>query len=612
MKPMAMRSRVTSPGRRRPDGLPLACGALACLATIAVLPGRPMAAAPVLAVITAKAAVWRGFHARAERTLAALGLDPATGTPVTRRLRRLRLLALLGLLGLGGLLVDWDLLRDPSPDALHVAGLTLLVAGAPVELPTAAAALLAGGLLGMARRDAVVRRPAAVETMAATTVICTRQAGPLTQGEATVRIIVAGGLEYRATGIGYAPGGELRSADVVAGDGNAALTECLLAGLACNDARLTGGAGRWRVIGDPVGGALAASAAAFGLPEAPPRVATLPFAADRRYSATLHRSDAAGTVYVQGSVERVLYLCRAQLDGDGHPREPDRDGVIATARRLGRRGLHVVAFARGQVGPDTVALTEETLPPLVFLGLQALHRPPRPNAAEAVRACGAAGVAVKVITDEDPVTARAAAAWIGLDGGPPMTGAELAALPPREVPDAVERTSVFARVSPAEELMIVKALRARGHVVTRVDGPACRDSAVVRVGTAPDADGVDLVITDGDFASVVAALREERRTLGRLAKVVAAAALGLLNTVIAALVLYAVGERPLVPVLPPDAHPFAGGALSPATAMSPGTTMSLGATMSLGGTVAVLVAAAAGLAVTAWRLRATPPLPGAG
>jgi cation-transporting ATPase F len=207
--------------------------------------------------------------------------------------------------------------------------------------------------------------------------------------------------------------------------------------------------------------------------------------------ATLH----PGVVYVKGSVERVLDLCDGTLD---------RPAVTEAADRLGHDGLRVLAFARAEVPPETSALAEDDLPPLVFLGLQGMYDPPRAASAPAVRACRDAGIQVKMITGDHATTAQAIAARTGLEG-PVMTGTDLERCTDDLLPDAAERTTVFARVSPEQKLRLVRALQSLGHVIAMTgdgvnDAPALKRAdigvAMGQGGTEVAKESADMVLTD--------------------------------------------------------------------------------------------------------------------
>jgi cation-transporting ATPase F len=516
---------------QRPHGyLPL----VAC--ALAILLGGLVEAALIAALVGTNLVTTSILDARTGRALAAAGLTATTPTPRTRRISRMCELAALGILGLVAAIFVLGMLQGQSEATAHPAVIALVVAVFPMELPYMISASLAAGAVRMARRDVRVRRLPAVEQVGGTTVVLVNKAGLLTQDQLTVTLVVADGRTYEVTGAGHARDGEIRAAGVPVSLGeNAALDECLLAGLACNNSRAVEEGGRWCLIGDPTERALITSAAKAGLEKAPPRVDTLPFAPDRRYMATLHRlgTDEPGVVYLKGSVERVLYLCDGRLDADGRRQEFDRDATSATARSLGRRGLRVLAFAYADVPAEFGTLTEDTLPRLVFLGFQAMHDPPRLRAVDAVRACQDMGIEVKMITGDEDVTARAHASWVGLNDDAIMTGADLTACRPDELPEAAARTDVFARVSPEERCLLVRALQSRHHVVAVTDGDrdsracALRPADVsVRLGysesedDALDAGDCDLIISDGDLASIAAAVEEGRGVRDNLVKII--------------------------------------------------------------------------------------------
>ncbi|HEY7482899.1 MAG TPA: cation transporting ATPase C-terminal domain-containing protein [Streptosporangiaceae bacterium] len=520
---------------------PLTWTLLVAAGGVALL-GDVRTAGVILAVIVAKAVVVRAFRRRAERTLSAAGLPVAVRTPLVRRMTRLGNALTIAVCVLAGAMFVAGLVRGQSTAYLLTACVAVVAAAPTRELPSMVTCTLAAGAARMARRGAVIRRLSAVEKAGRTTVICTNKAGSLTENQVTVTAVVAGGRGYELSGAGYSPTGEVRAAGAPLSLGeNVALDLCLEAGLACNDAQVLEEDGRWRVVGDPTEGALLTSAAKLGIAKAPPRVATLSHAADRRFMATLHRDrgDEPGIVYVKGSVERVLYLCHVRLDEEGRYRALDGDAIRAAAGAFGRRGLRVVALARAQVAPQVNTLTEGTLPPMVFLGLQAMHDPIRPRTSEAVRTCEDAGIAVKMVTGDDATTARATAAWVGLAGATVMTGADLSGYSAATLPDAVARTAVFARVSPEEKLLLVRILRDRGQCVAMTsksadDLPALHAADVgfdIRSAppSTPSADlGIEdtqpmwksagVTLTGGDFASITAAIEEGRGALDHLAK----------------------------------------------------------------------------------------------
>ncbi|SHF69864.1 cation-translocating P-type ATPase [Streptoalloteichus hindustanus] len=466
-----------------------------------------------------------------------------TQTPLTRKLVGFSRQLTAVIVALAALAVAVGVWRGSPWGEMVTAAVALAVGAIPEGLPAAVTIVLAIGVVRMARRNAVVRHLPAVETLGSTTVICTDKTGTLTTGAMTVTGVLAGGRRYDVDGSGYEPRGEVRTGGrVVSADGEPALRECLLAGVLCNDARLQSTVDGWRHVGDPTEVALLAAAVKAGLDLAAvrssaPRADVLPFESDRRYMATVHSGRnglAAG--YVKGAVERVLARCDDELGPDGAVGVLDRARVRADADRLAERGLRVLALARFDVPPGFGALTEDTLPRLTLVGLQAMHDPPRPAAGAAVSACRDAGVEVKMITGDHPGTARAVAAELGLhprsdaEASPVLTGAHLARCADDELAEAVEATTVFARVSPEQKLRLVESLQRRGHVVAMTgdgvnDAPALRRAdigiAMGRDGTEAAKDAADMVLTDDDFATIEAAVEEGRGVFDNLRKFIA-------------------------------------------------------------------------------------------
>jgi cation-transporting P-type ATPase F len=554
------------PGRRtvpiaRPPFLALCLIGAACGLVVAF--GRPIETAAILVVAAVKLGASRRHAVRATRMFAALGLAATVHTPLTGAISRLCRTLTLIVLALAAMVFAVGAYTGQT--TLETGALVLIVGGVPVEPRATAAAALAACATRMRRRKAMVRRLSAVERIGATTVVCSTRTGSLTQNELTVTRIIAAGQDYETTGVGYCAAGDVRAAGVGVSVGdNIALDECLLAGFACNDSQIVDAAGTWQVIGDPLEAALLVSAAKHGLTKSLPRVATLPFAPDRRFMATLHRLDGAepGVVFVKGAVERVLYLCDTQLDAEGRRQELDGAAIRAGADILTRRGLRVVAFAQAQVPAEVETLTERTIARLTFLGLQAVHDPVRPYVLDAIRACQDAGILVKMFTGDDATTASLTAAWVGLDGTALLTGAGLRTRPADTLPDAVARAAVFARVSAEEKQILVRALQSRHHLValtgendddlpalgqadTAVDvRPTCLDGAAVdgavdgsrrpgadRLGgpdpagehAGPECDrsawsSADLVLRGGDFASITALIADGRSVLDDLAR----------------------------------------------------------------------------------------------
>ncbi|MCF6385779.1 HAD-IC family P-type ATPase [Mycobacterium sp. MBM] len=470
-----------------------------------------------------------------------VGSAEMLATPLTSKLAGFSRVLTVGILGLAALTFAIGLLRKQDAVETFTAAIALAVAAIPEGLPAAVTITLAIGVARMAKRRAVIRRLPAVETLGSTTVICSDKTGTLTENQMTVREVWTPEDSVQATGSGYAPDGALlgRDGHPVSVESNAALRWTLLCGAACNDAELIHDGQGWGVVGDPTEAAMLVVAAKVGLTpnhlgEIYPRVATIPFSSERQFMATLHSSEPDGdVVLVKGAVERLLQLCSSEMSADGSPRPIDRPAVLQAVEGLSAKGLRVLATGVSTT-VDRAAFREATLPPAVTLtGLQAMLDPPRVAAAQAVAACHSAGIAVKMITGDHAGTASAIAATVGvLDRSRPpgeaiLTGAELAALPPEIFAEAVERATVFARVSPEQKLRLVEALQDRKHVVAMTgdgvnDAPALRQAnigvAMGRSGTEVAKDAADMVLIDDDFATIEAAVEEGRGVFDNLTK----------------------------------------------------------------------------------------------
>ncbi|MGB7819053.1 MAG: cation-transporting P-type ATPase [Ornithinibacter sp.] len=478
-----------------------------------------------------------------------VGAAEMLATPLTRKLARFSKDLTVAILALATVTFAVGLLRGQDAVETFTAAVALAVGAIPEGLPAAITIVMAIGVTRMARRRAVVRRLPAVETLGSTTVICSDKTGTLTENQMTVRVVWTPDGEYAVSGSGYAPDGSLcdsdsdvnSSAGPVAAGESGALRWSLLAGAVCNDARLSQKEGRWGVVGDPTEGAMLVAAGKGGVdPEraiaAYPRLATIPFASDRQYMATLHRDGRRDgpehVILLKGAAERVIALCSAQLDGEGAVQPLDRKAAIDAADRLASGGLRVLATA-ATLDPPGGEFDEGGLPGTVVLtGLQAMLDPPRQAATASVQACRTAGISVRMITGDHAWTATALAEQVGLLGedyhpGSVLTGDDLAALSAEDYPDAVERATVFARVSPEQKLRLVEALQAHGHVVAMTgdgvnDAPALRQAnigvAMGRGGTEVAKDAADIVLTDDDFATIEAAVEEGRGIFDNLTK----------------------------------------------------------------------------------------------
>lgn len=406
---------------------------------------------------------------------------------------------------------------------------SLAVAAVPEGLPAVVVISLALGMQRMARRHALMRRLAATETLGSATVIASDKTGTLTRGEMTVvRIYLGPDLEQMTvTGTGYEPVGEFRGIrDVVAPRSDRHIRLLLTAGALCNDARLLHEKGRWRVVGDTTEGALVVAARKAGLDweqlEAEePRISEVPFSSDRARMTTVHQVETRCVAYMKGAPEVILPLCESRRRRDDRVplTEEDRGSVASANEELAALGLRILAVAYREF--DSPPPSGEAERRMCFLGLVAMHDPPRDEAIDSIDSCREAGILPIMITGDHARTALAVARDLRMaDDAGVLTGSEVEHLTDSGLREAVQRVRVYARVTSGQKLRIVEALKANGHVVA-VTGDGVNDAPALKradigvamgiTGTDVAKEAADMVITDDNFASIVAAVEEGRK-----------------------------------------------------------------------------------------------------
>ena len=455
-------------------------------------------------------------------------------TPLTKQIARFSQMVLWVILGLAALTFAVGVLRGEKPAGMFMAAVALAVGAIPEGLPAAVTIVLAIGVSRMARRQAIIRKLPAVETLGSTTIICSDKTGTLTENQMTVREVLAGGRLYTVTGSGYEPKGELSlDGSAVKLEEHAALAECLRAGLLCNDSQLVIKDGRHAVQGDPTEAALIVAAEKAGLKHnathrESPRVDMIPFESEHMFRATLHEDENERVIYQVGALERLLDRCTDVLGDDCQTTALDKAAVLCSADDMASHGLRVLAMVRRQVDKAHDTLDHSHVAKdLTFLGLQGMIDPPRAAAVAAIANFAKAGIAVKMITGDHLITARAIATQIGLKGDAALTGSELEKITDADLPEVAERTTVFARVAPEQKLRLVKALQARGHVVA-MTGDGVNDAPALKqadIGVAMGISGTDvakgaaaMILTDDNFASIEAAVEEGRGVYDNLTK----------------------------------------------------------------------------------------------
>jgi Ca2+-transporting ATPase len=492
-----------------------------------------------------------------EGIVVATGLNTETGrisklmdesttlvTPLTRKFDRFSKTLLKAILAVAALTFAVGLAWGNSPIEMFEAAVALAVSAIPEGLPAVVTITLAIGVSRMARRNAIVRKLPAVETLGSATVICSDKTGTLTENQMTVQTIYAGDRHYDLTGEGYTPHGELRDGEdnpVPLDAMPAPLRQCLIVGMLCNDSDLEHQDHHWSVVGDPTEGALLVAARKVGFDRSElnhsfPRIDSIPFESEFQYMATLHQQDTAGQwLLAKGSVETVVSRCDRLLDSDGqaHPvDDPGRDRILLQADRMASRGLRVLCFAAKAFHGHHID-HDDLKQGMVFLGLQGMIDPPRAEAIKAVEACKTAGIEVKMITGDHKVTAAAIAERMSLSPTEEViayTGRDLAKFEQSDLTNAVQNGSVFARVAPEQKLRLVEALRSKGHIVAMTgdgvnDAPALKQAdigiAMGKAGTEVAKEAADMILTDDNFASIEAAVEEGRNVFRNLMKAIA-------------------------------------------------------------------------------------------
>ncbi len=399
----------------------------------------------------------------------------------------------------------------------------------PEGLPAAVSIVLAVGVQRMARRHAVVRRLSAVETLGAATVICTDKTGTLTENRMRVS---------RA----YLPGRRV-DLDLLAHQADGGVAEAPLAMIGrissvCNDLREEFGEAGLEVKGDPTEVALFLFASQIGTPvaERGKRLAEIPFSHERKYMAAVYEGIGEGPqLYVKGAPEVILSRCAYGLEGDSAlPLDAERRGAYEErASQMSGQGLRVLAFAYAEFGGAAETFGDEDVHDLVFVGYVGLMDPPRHGVAESVRRCHAAGIRVVMLTGDHRLTAEAIARRLAIldeDHAQVLTGDQVDRMDEMAFVKELNRTNVFARVSPHTKLRVVESLKAQGNVVA-VTGDGVNDSPALKradVGIAMGVSGTDvareaseIVLTDDNFTSIVAAVEEGRVAFQNIKRVVA-------------------------------------------------------------------------------------------
>jgi P-type Ca2+ transporter type 2C len=489
-----------------------------------------------------------GMQTEMGRIAGMLKRTPAEITPLQKQLDRTGKLIGLIVIAIAIVMVATLILTEHLSgfsaivDAL-IFGVALAVAAVPEGLPAVVTAVLSIGVQRMARRNAIVRHLAAVETLGSADVIASDKTGTLTKNEMTVRVVVtaSGGASF--TGTGYAPEGGVtcEAGGPLSDDARAELEGALTIADRANNAVLQQREGRWMILGDPTEGALLVAARKASvdhtwLDSHLVRTGEIPFSSERKLMTTIQK-EAAGEgrimAFSKGAPDVLLARCSHELVGqDVRPLAADRRAeIINVIEDLARRALRTLGVAsrtlpRAVSGSD--AVSENIERDLVFAGLIGIIDPPREEARQAVARARGAGIRPVMITGDHPATASVIARELDISSdGRVVTGAELAGMQDEELRRTVKETSVYARVNPEHKLRIVQALQHEGAVVGMTgdgvnDAPALKAAdigiAMGITGTDVSKQVADMVLADDNFATIIAAVEQGRAIFSNIRK----------------------------------------------------------------------------------------------
>ncbi|MDH5361730.1 MAG: calcium-transporting P-type ATPase, PMR1-type [Aigarchaeota archaeon] len=462
------------------------------------------------------------------------------GTPLEKKMAHVgRWLGTLCLI-VAGAITFLGLLKGYGYLTMMIWGISLAIAAFPDSLPAIVTGALAIGVRRMARRNSIVRRLPAVETLGSTSVICADKTGTMTKGEMTVREIYMNGETTTVSGTGYEPEGEFhRGGHSLSRGKDPSLRLILGSGALCNDAKLEKGDNRWVVVGDPTEGALVVAAAKAGLREdrlkRHPRIGEIQFTSERKRMTTIHESPKGVVAYMKGAPAVVLERCDSIYD-DGRVKKlssKTKREILQANEEMANKALRnlAVAYRKFEKAPET--FDREIEKGFTFLGIVGMMDPPREEVKDAIKLCERAGIKVVMITGDNKLTAIAVAKKLGMvknDETMVLTGAELDKLSGERFEEIVERVVIYARVLPEQKVRIVKALRKRGHVVAMTgdgvnDAPALKRAdigvAMGITGTDVTKEASDMTLADDNFQTIVAAVEEGRKIYGNIGKYLA-------------------------------------------------------------------------------------------
>ena len=451
-------------------------------------------------------------------------------TPLQKKLDKFGKWLGLTALIICGLVFTLGYLKDMKIIDVFFTAVALAVSAVPEGLPAVVTVALALGVGKMAKRNVLIRRLSAVETLGCTTVICADKTGTMTMNEMCVRKIWCGNKLIEVTGIGFEPKGEFfLNGEKIEPSKEKDLLLLIKTGLLCNSSTVEFKEGKWHVVGDPTEGSLVVLASKAGLTKEQEPEFEIPFSSERKMMTTVYK-EKEYFVYAKGAPEKILSVC-SRLQENGKARkltEEDRKKISSKMEEMAKEGLRVLALAYKQMKKFEESKAEKDL---IFLGLVGMIDPPRKEVKEAIEKCKQAGIRPVMVTGDHKLTAIAIAKEIGLmeEGEEVLTGEEIEKMREEELEEKIEKVSVYARVAPEQKLRIVKAFKKKGHIVA-VTGDGINDAPALSkadIGVAMGIKGTDvakeasdMVLLDDNFATIVNAVEEGRGIYDNIRKFV--------------------------------------------------------------------------------------------
>ncbi|WP_232504367.1 MULTISPECIES: calcium-transporting P-type ATPase, PMR1-type [Pseudothermotoga] len=405
---------------------------------------------------------------------------------------------------------------------MFLTAVSLAVAAVPEGLPAVVTIVLALGMYNMVKRHAVIRKLQAVEALGSVNVICSDKTGTLTKNEMNV-------VKY------YLHPSIILDQEQIKSQKSEHIEKLFMGAILCNDSFITVKNGNRVTSGDPTEIALALAAMDYGfdkneLEKRIPRIHEIPFDSDRKMMTTVHEFEKKRLSFTKGAPDVVIKNCSKYMAPDGEIKvlsENDKNEIEQANMKMAQDGLRVLAIAFREIGDDYSELEKD----LVFLGLMGMIDPPRPEVKDALERCRTAGINVIMITGDHKITAQTIAREIGIlsEDDMVLTGHELIEMDVEDLVKVVDKVKVYARVSPTDKLKIVEALKKKGKVVAMTgdgvnDAPALKKAdigvAMGITGTDVSKDASEMVLTDDNFASIVAAVEEGRKIFDNIRKVV--------------------------------------------------------------------------------------------